>query len=205
MSSTKVSILAEFENLKKDFENIKKLLEKLEKAKMLSDSDSSDSESDSDSDSDSKKSKKHVKTKMSSTKHISFPVTINTKGDGLWTKVKKPVNVVDLELIVCEVEDDESYDEDDEEAPLKTIQYGSLHVHFDRSWDISKDGLIYTDVGFLNELKGVLSKKGIDVSKLGYSEQGRQGDDYVDFDVDEAFMKSWYATKWPFDFYGVND
>lgn len=199
MSSTKVSILSELEKLKMDFE---KLANKIYQAKISSESDS---DSDTDSDTSDTERLEDAKTKMSSTKHISFPVTINTLGDGLWTKVKKPVNVVDIELIVCEVEDDESYDEDDEEAPLKTIQYGSLHVHFDKSWDISKDGLIYTDEGFLNELKGVLSKEGIDVSKLDYSEQGRQGDDYVDFDVDNAFMKSWYAKEWPFDYYGLDD
>lgn len=136
---------------------------------------------------------------MESITTVSLHVTIKTLGNGLWSKVKKPVNITVIELIVCEIVDD--YDENDN--PIATTKCGSLHVHFDKSWDIEKDGLIYTDEGFLKKLKNVLSNRQIDASKLGYSEQGRQGDDYVDFDVDEAFIKSWCAKGWPFEDAGL--
>lgn len=98
---------------------------------------------------------------------------IHTKGDGLWTKVAKPVKVVGVELIINRYE-------------------SSLHVYFDTSsWNLRENDLIYTDKGFLEGLKAILTGLGFKTDGLEYSEQGRQAPNYVDFDADKSFVKSW--------------
>ena len=55
-------------------------------------------------------------------------------------------------------------------------------------WYIPKFGLIYTDSGFLSSLRKQLTKHGFNLtSHIDYSEQGMQGDDYVDLDTSLAF------------------
>jgi hypothetical protein len=53
------------------------------------------------------------------------------------------------------------------------------------------EGLIYTDKGFMTELKALLEANGLDASDIGYSEQGMQGENYVSLDVGENFIGSW--------------
>jgi hypothetical protein len=118
---------------------------------------------------------------------------IETTGDGDWTKVKKPVTVIGMELFVNEVEEEDEYGE-----------YGSLRVYFDKkSWNLKKNSFIYTDTGFLEGLKALLSALKIKASGLDYSEQGRQGRNYVDFDVDEDFIESWVAEGYVYDEFHV--
>lgn len=119
---------------------------------------------------------------------------IATTGDGYWTKVKKPVTVIGMELIVNKVEDDE----DD------SREIGSLHVYFDKkTWNLKKNSFIYTDTGFLEGLKALLTALKINASGLDYSEQGRQGHNYVDFDVDEDFIESWVMEGYVYDEFHV--
>lgn len=70
--------------------------------------------------------------------------------------------------------------------------YGELRVYFDiSSWDLKSNGLIYTDKGFLEDLKRHFISFGFTpkaVSRITYSEQGMQGDDYVSLDVDSTFI-----------------
>lgn len=111
----------------------------------------------------------------------SQSAVIQTAGDGHWTKVQKPVTVVGLEMI--------EYEDEDEQLDKRM---GSLRLYFDtRSWNQAEDNYIYTDKGFLEGLKALLTPLGIFADTLCYSEQGRQGRNYVDFDVDEAFIKSY--------------
>lgn len=108
--------------------------------------------------------------------------TLNTNGTGFWSKEVREVKVIGLILRTG------SFDNDDNS---KTV-YGELQVKFDTvSWDTAKHGLIYTDQCFLAELKEFLTRAQYDVSSIGYSECGMQGDDYVSLDVGIAFIKSW--------------
>ena len=104
-------------------------------------------------------------------------VILNTIGDGYWSEAAKAVEIVDLRL--------GRYISDD-------LDFGELCVVFDtNTWDVRKDGLIYTDSLFLKELREFLDAHGLDGSDVEYSEQGMQGDDYVSLDVTENFLKSW--------------
>jgi len=103
--------------------------------------------------------------------------SLNTSGNGLWSSKVTSVNVTGLDL---EYVNDEGV-------------YGELRVYFDTtSWDIDKDGLIYTDKQFLKELKVLLAEQylGTDVS---YSEQGMQGDTFVSLDCGSDFIKSFQS------------
>jgi hypothetical protein len=104
-------------------------------------------------------------------------VIFNTCGDGLWSTVAKAVEIVDMQISYC-----------DEEK-----EFGELCVYFNDTWDCERDGLIYTDSLFKEELREFLNKHGLDGADVSYSEQGMQGDDYVSCDIGEAFIRSWEA------------
>jgi len=81
---------------------------------------------------------------------------ISTGGDGHWSKEKRKVGILDVEIGMNE-----------------------MRVYFDTStWDVKKHGLIYTDETFLSELKKIVNRVDFD-----YSENGLQGNNYVHFDV----------------------
>ena len=107
-------------------------------------------------------------------------VILHTNGNGLWSDVERAVRIVDMVLGGgTEYEDD------------KTI-FGEFRVYFDtETWDTSKDGLIYTDKGFLRELREFLNAHGLPGDDVCYSEQGMQGDDYVSLDAGTAFYNAW--------------
>ena len=107
-------------------------------------------------------------------------VILNTNGNGLWSDVERAVRIVDMVLDVgTEYEDD------------KTI-FGEFRVYFDTdTWDTYKDGLIYTDKGFLRELREFLNAHGLPGDDVSYSEQGMQGDDYVSLDAGTKFYNAW--------------
>jgi hypothetical protein len=100
--------------------------------------------------------------------------SLNTSGNGFWSSAVKSVKIIGLDLTYVNDEGD----------------FGELQVYFDTtSWDVSKDGLIYTDKQFIKELKELLASQnlGTDVS---YSEQGMQGSTYVSLDCESKFIKS---------------
>ena len=104
-------------------------------------------------------------------------VILNTSGDGYWSTVAKPVEVVDMQL---------GYVAEDKE-------FGELRVYFNTdTWNVNEDGLIYTDSGFYKDLQVFIKQHGL-VVDLCYSEQGMQGDDYVSLDVGAEFIASWEA------------
>lgn len=85
---------------------------------------------------------------------------LKTSGDGFWTNKSKLVQITKI----VDTKD-------------------SLRVYFDEaSWNIKKDGLIYTDPLFLSLLKEKLIDIKFKFSYLDYSENGLQGDNYVHFD-----------------------
>jgi hypothetical protein len=102
-------------------------------------------------------------------------VVFNTDGSGYWSREAKAVEITDMKLGYL-----------DEEA-----EYGELRVYFNtKTWDVNKDGLIYTDGLFKQELMRFIEAHGL-VVDLCYSEQGMQGDDYVSLDVGADFLASW--------------
>ena len=100
--------------------------------------------------------------------------SLNTSGDGLWSNVAKSVKVTGLELDYVNEEGD----------------FGELRVYFDtQSWNVNEDGLVYTDVNFLEELKNFLAEQNLGTD-VYYSEQGMQGDNYVSLDCEIKFINS---------------
>jgi hypothetical protein len=101
-----------------------------------------------------------------------------TTGDGYWSNVAKQVLITDMRVTYVNDERD----------------FGELRVYFDRStWDVNEDGLIYTDRGFMTDLRNFLAVQGLDNLDVDYSEQGMQGDNYVSLDIGEKFLNAWDA------------
>ena len=106
---------------------------------------------------------------------LKCKATLHTAGDGYWSNVQKAVEITGLQL---------AYINDE-------LDFGELRVRFNvATWDVNKDGLIYTDSLFLDELCALLTQLGIDASDVSYSEQGMQGDNYVSLDVGECFINT---------------
>lgn len=122
---------------------------------------------------------------------LPFKYTLHTNGDGLWSNVTKAVDVTHIECHVM------SFEEDDVDIPANSDMWGELRVHYDvLTWNYQNDGLIYTDRGFIDELRGYLELNGLDDKDVGYSEQGMQGFDYVSLDVGKEFIDSWVTKQW---------
>ena len=101
--------------------------------------------------------------------------TLNTNGMGYWSRTKAAVEITRLQL---------AYTNDE-------LDFGELRVYFNTAtWDVRKQGLIYTDKQFMRELKELLVQKGFDASDVSYSEQGMQGDSYVSCDVGQCFINT---------------
>ena len=118
-------------------------------------------------------------------------VILHTDGlRGLWSNVAKAIRITDMKIGYI----------DDEFAPGKHPTFGELRVYFDTdTWDVSEDGLIYTDRLFLKELQEFLDAHGLQGGDVSYSEQGMQGDDYVSCDVGGKFLKAWgekFGVNW---------
>ncbi|CAB4241521.1 hypothetical protein UFOVP71_59 [uncultured Caudovirales phage] len=106
---------------------------------------------------------------------IKFGAVLDTDGSGYWSNVAKSVKCTGIDI---------GYVNDEKD-------FAELRVYFDTaSWDVSEDGLIYTDRQFITELKEALVEASIDSTGVSYSEQGMQGDDYVSLDVGKEFIDS---------------
>lgn len=101
--------------------------------------------------------------------------TLQTDGKGYWSRKVAAVEITSLQL---------AYTNDE-------LDFGELRVLFNtKTWDVNKDGLIYTDRLFLKQLREFLTANGFDTSDVDYSEQGMQGDNYVSLDVGECFINT---------------
>jgi hypothetical protein len=110
---------------------------------------------------------------------MQINTTIATNGRGLWSNSSTSVYCTDASIAYCNEESD----------------WAELRVYFDTStWDIDSLGLVYTDPGFLKNIKRLFTAAGINVEDLGYSEQGMQGDDYVSLDAGPLFIAAWRAA-----------
>jgi hypothetical protein len=106
---------------------------------------------------------------------VKFGCVLQTAGTGYWSEVAKEVKCTDIAVSYINEEED----------------FGELRVYFDpRSWDTSKDGLIYTDRLFLDLLCSELLGAGLNSVDVEYSEQGMQGRNYVSLDVGPKFLSS---------------
>ncbi len=84
-------------------------------------------------------------------------VVFRTDGNGDWSIIKRRVHIVNITLGRVAHEGD----------------FGELRVSFAlKSWDPDKDGLIYSDEKFLQELKAFLSDHGLVVKDVYYRKQG---------------------------------
>jgi hypothetical protein len=108
-------------------------------------------------------------------------VTLNTNGLGYWSRAKKAVRIVGMDI---------GYINDEQD-------FGELRVYFNtEDWDVQKDGLIYTDKQFRNELQAFLDTQGLPGKDISYSEQGMQGDNYVSMDIVSAkFLTAWVSKS----------
>ena len=105
-------------------------------------------------------------------------VILHTSGNGYWSSEERAVRIKDMKL---------GYVSDE-------LDFGELRVFFDRkTWNVDKNGLIYTDRLFERELQAFLDAHGLPGNDVWYSEQGMQGDDYVSLDIGEKFLKAWSA------------
>jgi hypothetical protein len=94
-----------------------------------------------------------------------------TDGRGYWSDVAKRVFVQRMEM---------DFDLEDPECAQ------DLEIFFSKSWDIGRDGLIYTDDTFIEYVHNFLRQVGIDeaiVRDVHYSEQGMQSRKYVSCDA----------------------
>jgi hypothetical protein len=106
---------------------------------------------------------------------LKVNATLHTAGDGYWSRKQTAVEITRLVL---------AYTNDE-------LDFGELRVYFNtNTWDVNKDGLIYTDSLFEAELCDLLTQLGFDASDVSYSEQGMQGDTYVSCDVGECFINT---------------
>ena len=111
---------------------------------------------------------------------MDIVINANTNGKGLWSEKQELITCIKLEL----------------EYDTRYYSGGSLDIFFiTDNWNVKKDGLIYTDPQWIKEFKEGLvrdynfSEESID--NIGYSEQGRQGIDYINLDVGNTFIKEW--------------
>ena len=113
--------------------------------------------------------------------------TLHTNGNGLWSDVKRAVDVTDINIGYISNEHD----------------FGELRVYFSNStWDVDADGLIYTDDRFMSELRELLVRAGFTAKEaecVCYSEQGMQGDDYVSCDIYDSGCAA-YKRLFPSEF-----
>lgn len=100
--------------------------------------------------------------------------TADVAGDGLWSK--KAMDNLKIHILP----ETEFWKDADDPAPV-----GQLNAYFNPTiWDTNKYGLIYTDSLFEEHVRRLLKAAGFKYFQdLNYSEQGMQGDNYVNFDV----------------------
>jgi hypothetical protein len=110
-----------------------------------------------------------------------FDQTVNfvthTNGRGYWSTVSGCVKISRVRLAYL----------DDE------LDFGELRAYFNaREWNTSKDGLIYTDLTWIESFRNCMATMGFSEAALqdiDYSEAGMQGGNYVSMDVGGEFVR----------------
>ncbi len=105
----------------------------------------------------------------------------STGGDGFWTDRSSVTRITRLELAFVSNDG----------------RFGELRAHLDpSSWNAEQLGYVYTDRTWIATFRLLLESlgfSGAQASRVNYSEQGMQGDDYVSMDVSEPFLEAWKA------------
>lgn len=103
----------------------------------------------------------------------------STDGKGYWNRKEKQINHKKIELVIFDTKCNPSF---------------QLNVYFTKKdWNVNNYGLIYTDELWLENLHKELTKLGFKNSKSAtYSEQGMQGDNYVNLDVTKEFSNQFF-------------
>lgn len=105
-----------------------------------------------------------------------FPLLTATNGKGFWSHAIRDVKITALKVDYIAAES----------------KFASLNAYFDpTTWGTDQNGLIYTDPEWINSFRDALVEQ-LDVPRdvvesIGYSEQGLQGDTYVNLDCGAAF------------------
>ncbi len=99
--------------------------------------------------------------------------TADTAGDGFWSTVE--MDNIKINVLPA----GEFWQDEDDPGPV-----GHLRANFNsRVWNVDRHGLIYTDSKFESDVKRLLKAAGFKhFNDINYSEQGMQGETYVDFD-----------------------
>jgi hypothetical protein len=102
------------------------------------------------------------------TKDIPVQWAIQTGGDGLWSSRSTIVEVTGLTI------------------KWEGGNLVEINASFDpNTWDVERDGLIYTDKMFLEGIRRKLSDLcGVNMT-LDYTEQGMQGEDYISLESED--------------------
>ena len=107
------------------------------------------------------------------TKTIPVQWPIQTGGDGLWSTRSTIVEVTGLTI------------------KWEGSNMVEISASFDpNTWDVERDGLIYTDKMFLEGIRRKISDLCGNNTTMDYTEQGMQGDDYISLESNDryAFM-----------------
>jgi hypothetical protein len=114
-----------------------------------------------------------------------------TDGKGYWSRSKRIVQIRKLEIYLAD-------DGKKQGMPLN-IQYGNLNAYFTKSsWNTEKHGLIYTDKLWMKTFREELHMAGFShkaAMDVIYSEQGMQGEDFVNMDVGKTFITEWMSLN----------
>ena len=102
------------------------------------------------------------------TKTIPVQWAIQTGGDGLWSSRSTIVEVTNITV------------------KWEGGNLVEINASFDpNTWNVERDGLIYTDKMFLEGLRRKISDlSGVNMT-LDYTEQGMQGDDYISLESND--------------------
>lgn len=122
-------------------------------------------------------------------KGVKVDWTLTTGGNGLWSGEERNVKVTGL-LLDRWCDDDDLFSENELKVCFST-----------RSWNTNRHGLIYTDKRWMRELVAHFNKLGLPGAAVDYTEQGRQGDNYVSCSVYgkncKKFFKKWVELGFP--------
>jgi len=114
-----------------------------------------------------------------------FKAVASTRGNGLWSDVKRKIIHSKAELCL--------WDEELDSFKLDKLKFAELRVFFPKKcWNTGEHGLIYTDRQWIKEFRQALIDMGFSAQaakSADYSEQGMQGDNYVSLDVGLSFLK----------------
>lgn len=105
---------------------------------------------------------------------------VRTSGTGVWSTLATDVMVT--EITISRMYDTDDLDDDDK---VNAERCTTMDVIIDTStWNVKNDGLIYSDPDFKNGINSILTTAlNTNDFELSYSEQGMQGNDYVNFDL----------------------